>query len=355
MWFRNDLRLADNPALHWAVETGRPVVVLFVLDENGTGRALGGAAKWWLHHSLAAHHRALRDIGIRLVLKRGCSLTVVCEIVAESGAECVVWNRRYDAPEIALDKAIKSTLAQDGIEARSFNGSLLVEPWRMQTKSGTPFRVFTAFWKSLAAGLDVPAPLPAPTSVAPAPDSIASLDLADFDILPRRDWARRFPEFWAPGEIGARSRLDAFLDRGLTDYETARDVPSRSATSGLSPHLRFGEISPAQIWRAVRMRRDAADLSDGGAAKFLSEIAWREFAYHLLYYNPDLARQNYAKSFDAIPWRRDALLFAAWKAGKTGYPIVDAGMLELRQTGWMHNRARMIAASFLVKHLLIDW
>jgi len=356
IWFRSDLRRSDNPALHWAVGTGKPVIALYVLEGDFDGmRPLGGASKWWLHHSLARHGERLAKCGIQLVLKCGDPEKAISEVVTETGADTIAWNRRYDANAIAVDTDIKASLSSAGLTVRSFNGSLLVEPWEQKTRSGTPFRVFTPFWKSILAGPEPRTPLSAPPAPVPSSVGASSLDLEALDLLPDRNWADGFQAHWEPGEAGAQRALARFLDSGLRSYGKGRDVPGQCNTSMLSPHLQFGEISPVQIWNAARTAEGMDDTLAAAATKFLSEIAWREFAYHLLFHNPDLATENYSSTFDAFPWQFDRALFDAWKTGTTGYPIVDAGMRQLWKTGWMHNRVRMVAASFLIKHLMIDW
>ena len=359
IWFRRDLRLADNPALTAAAKSGRPVVPIYIFDEDTEGvRPLGGASRWWLHHALASLSAELARRGAQLVLRRGPAAAVLDAAVTETGADTVFWNRMYDPAAIERDRGIKSALGKRGVAAESFNASLLVEPWKVATKAGTPFKVFTPFWKALqdAAGTEVP--LPAPDQIASPADPIPGDRLDDWRLLPAKpDWAAGFRALWTPGEDGARRRFDVFRDRALADYADQRDRPAVPGTSRLSPHLHFGEIGPRQLWHAVKfwMEKTASPRADKGGMAFLRELGWREFNQHLLFHHPDLPRKNAKESFDAFPWRKDAQALAAWQRGRTGYPIVDAGMRELWQTGWMHNRVRMIAASFLVKHLLIDW
>lgn len=356
VWFRNDLRTGDNPALAAAVATGKPIVALYVLEDSSDGlRPLGSASKYWLHKSLLALNTSLRALGSELIFKSGNTRQAINETVSETGADQIVWNRRYDGPEIALDTAIKADLVKSGIDVGSFNGNLLAEPWERQTKSGTPFRVFTPFWKSIASGPVPRMPLPAPEFITSFPDHVGSRTLESLDLLPTPNWADGFSEIASPGENNARVALSLFLEAGHADYGAARDIPSLFATSRLSAHLRFGEISPFQIWHAVKMAEGAETISSSSAQKFLSEIAWREFSYHLLFHNPKLATENYNQAFDNFPWQFDQDAFDAWTTGRTGYPIVDAGMRQLWRTGWMHNRVRMITASFLIKHLQIDW
>lgn len=350
VWFREDLRLADNPALAAAAATQRPVLCVYVLDDATPGRwKLGGASRWWLHRSLAALQRDVAKRGGRLILRQGDAARHIPLLAAHSGAASVHWNRRYEPYAIARDTLIKQVLNQSGIEAHSYNGALLIEPWEIRTKGGEPFKVFTPFWRAcLASGaFRTPAAAPAKLNLARA-DTIESEDLADWRLLPvRPNWAKGFEVEWAPGEAGARAALARFAPARLAAYPSDRDQLAAPATSRLSPHLHFGEISPAQV---------LATLPDApGADKFISELGWREFAHHLLFHWPNLHERNWRAQFDGFPWREDEDGFRAWTRGATGYPVVDAAMRQLWLTGWMHNRARMIAASFLIKHLLIDW
>ncbi|MEM8813053.1 MAG: deoxyribodipyrimidine photo-lyase [Pseudomonadota bacterium] len=354
VWFRRDLRLEDNPALTFAARTGRPVLPVYVFEDASELRPDGGAARWWLNHSLRALTETLKSRGLTLCIRRGTAGAVLNDLVPETGAGSIVWNRRYDAAEIAVDTDVKAQFKDAGVEVRSFNAHLLVEPWDMQTKSGGPFRVFTPFWRALSARDDISGPYPIPETLTPFEGSVDSLKVEELGLLPALDWADAFSDLWEPGEAGAAKRLEAFLKSAVSTYSDRRDLPGKSGTSRLSPHLRFGEISPRTIWHRTH-RAKGSNGSAASAETFLSEIAWREFSYHLLYYNPDLATKNYAPSFDAFPWAGDQMHLQAWQRGLTGYPIVDAGMRELWRYGWMHNRVRMITASFLTKHLLIDW
>ena len=356
VWFRDDLRLADNPAFHAAAASGRPLICVYVFDEESGGlRPLGAAAKWWLHGSLAALGDALRSLGGQLLVLRGAADRVVEALASQADARGVYWNRRYDAAGRAVDTRLKSALKGRGIAVESFKGALLHEPWTAKNKSGEPFRVFTAFWRAANRLAEPPEPLPIPSgpSFHALPEHVvaASIDLADLRLQPERpDWADGLRAAWGPGESGAWHCLTHFVDKRLHGYADGRDRPDRSSTSRLSPYLRFGNISPRQIWHAAGTAEPSRDLD-----KFLTELGWREFCYHLLYHNPDLASRNIQRRFDAMPWRDDPEALRAWQRGRTGYPIVDAGIRELWATGWMHNRLRMIVASFLTKHLLIDW
>lgn len=357
VWFREDLRLSDNPALRAAVDSGRPVLCIYIFDEESSGlRAMGGASRWWLHHSLAALDEDLRKRGARLDIFAGAAQPVLEKLVKQTGAEALYWTRRYDKAGIAVDTAIKAALGEK-IEVTSFNGKLLVEPWEIKTKTGGPFRVFTPFWRAVLARPDPDAPLPAPRRIDGAHEPKGAIDLDQLELLPTKpDWAGGMREAWTPGEKAAAHRLSAFLDEGVRDYADKRDIPGVEGTSRLSPHLAFGEISPRQIWAAARHAAASNPRLQRGCDKFLAEVGWREFSYNLLFHNPDLATKNFDDRFDDFEWETpDEKTRGAWRSGRTGYPIVDAGMRELWATGYMHNRVRMIVASFLVKHLLIDW
>jgi deoxyribodipyrimidine photo-lyase len=351
VWFRDDLRLADHPALTAALDRGGAVVLLYLLDEQSPGiRPLGGATRWWLHHSLTAHATEIERLGGRLVLRRGAAEVEVPKLVAQTGAEAVFWNRRYGASR-EIDARLKSRLRDDGGEVASFAASLLHEPWEVTTEAGTPYRVFTPYWRA-ARDLPARAPLPGPRQLPAAPP-VASDDLDDWELLPTRpDWAAGLRATWQPGEAAAAQRLERFATEGLADYHR-RDEPS-VGSSGLSPHLRFGEISPAQIW--ARMHGDLSTGARRNAPKFLSELGWRDFNWHTLYAHPDLATRNYRAAYDEFPWTWErGPELEAWQQGRTGIPLVDAGMRELWRTGTMHNRVRMVVASFLVKNLLRHW
>jgi deoxyribodipyrimidine photo-lyase len=351
VWFRDDLRLADNPALRAAIDRGEPVVGVYLLDEESPGvRALGGAARWWLHHSLASLGERLRERGGSLVLRRGAAASVLPELASDAGAGAVFWNRRYGGPEREVDAGLKQSLRAGGLEVRSFQASLLFEPWTVRTGSDTHFSVFTPFWRAC---LHLPAPrapLPEPREIEGMGRPPASDALEDWELLPTRpDWAGGLRETWEPGEPAARARLRHFLKEDLPGYGTARDEPAAGVTSQLSPRLRWGELSPFTVWHDT--------LATGAdAGRFLSELGWREFAWHTLFHFPDLARKNLRPAFDAFPWPRlQPSHLDAWQRGRTGVPLVDAGMRELWHTGIMHNRVRMVTASYLIKNLMIDW
>ena len=361
VWFRDDLRLSDQPALQAARESGAPLICIYILDEDSPGlRALGGASRWWLHHSLAALSADLEKTGARLDILSGAAAPLIDTLAKASDASAIYWTRRYGGAEIAVDRDIKAAMTDAGLAVKSFNGQLLHEPWDVQTKTGEFFKVFTPFWRAAQALGEPAGPLPKPGKLKSAewPDKGPKrVALDQLGLLPTKpDWAAGLRKTWSPGEKGAQARLAAFLDLRAKTYASMRDRPDHPGTSNLSPHLRFGEISPRQVWHATRHAHASGHVPAQDADKFLAEIGWREFAYHLLFHFPDLQTRNFQKKFDAFPWRDlDAAELAAWQKGKTGYPIVDAGMRELWQTGTMHNRVRMIAASFLVKDLLGDW
>jgi deoxyribodipyrimidine photo-lyase len=357
VWLRQDLRIADNPALAAAALTGRPVLPVYILDEASPGRwAPRGAGRWWLGRSLAKLGADLAALGAKLVLRRGESGAELETLIAESGARAVYWNRCYEPWAIARDKKVKARLKSRGILAESFNAALLHEPWTMATGTGGPFKVFTPFWRALLAKPSPASAMPAPARIAGLRGQMRSEALEAWGLQPRApDWSSGLAASWEPGEAGARQRLDQFLEVGAARYAMARDRPDIAGTARLSPYLHWGEIGPRQIWLAVSAARDSGRLSDAAALSFLRQLGWREFTHHQLYHWPDLPEQPWRPAFAAFAWRQDAGLLRAWQRGRTGYPIVDAGMAELWATGWMHNRVRMIAASFLIKHLLQPW
>ncbi len=360
LWFRQDLRLQDNPALHAALQLGRPVVPVYILDEAGEGRwAPGAASRWWLHHALASLDASLRELGSRLTIARGDSLSVLTGLQRATGATAVCWNRRYEPAMIARDKIIKAALTAAGIEVKSYNSALLFEPHTIANKQGRPFQVFTPFWRHC---LEQPVIAPQKFSGKSIPSPIkwpASLALAELGLRPRIPWATGLAENWQPGEQGALSQLKRFMVRGAEAYAAERNLAAVNGTSRLSPWLHFGEIGPRQIWAALQAQSKISGVfpASNGARVFLSEIGWREFAHHQLYHFPHTPEQPLREEFARFPWAQDpgGRMLRAWQRGGTGYPLVDAGMRQLWHTGWMHNRVRMVVASFLVKHLRLPW
>lgn len=355
VWFRKDLRLGDNRALVAAIQNGQPVIAIYIREpQNAETGPLGAAQAWWLHHSLKSLADALQQRGSRLILRSGPAATVLEDLIRETGANAVHWNRRYDPAGMAIDTEIKTRLRQAGLEARSHSGFLLHEPSQVKTGSGGPYRVYTPFWHAIERAGDPPPPLAAPDAFqAPAnwPDSDA---LESWKLLPTKpNWAKAFEGIWTPGEDGAQKRLEHFLKVGIKGYRSRRDFPAADSASQLSAHLALGEISPARIWHGT------LDLPDSIASEdivhFRKELVWRDFSYHLLFHFPTLREENWNAKFDGFPWVKNQTLLQAWQQGRTGYPIVDAGMRQLWQHGTMHNRVRMIAASFLIKDLMIDW
>jgi deoxyribodipyrimidine photo-lyase len=361
VWFREDLRVSDNPALSTAVETQRPVLCFYIVDE-ATGAAIrGGASRWWLHGSLAVLAEQLERRGSALRIFKGSSAEIVPHIVRETGAAELLWNRRY-GPEREIDAALKASLRENGVAVRSFASRLLYEPGEVLNKTGGIYKVFTPYRNATLIKDPPPRPLAAPDVIEagtwPPQLAEATSNLEDLNLEPTRpDWAGGLRETWKRGEAGAQERLFAFLEHGFAGYAETRDRPDLDATSRLSPSLHFGEITPRQI---VHTARHGLDSGEVGATErdydvLRSELGWRDFSHQLLFFQEDISRINIQRNFDGFPWREDEAALRAWQRGRTGYPFVDAGMRELWQTGFMHNRVRMVVASFLIKHLLIDW
>ena len=356
VWFRQDLRLSDNPALSAAVKRGGPVLPVFIWAPQEEAQwAPGSASRWWLHQSLRSLAEHLNERGSRLILRQDDSFQQLQNIVAESDADAVFWNRRYEPAVFERDTHIQAVLSTSGLQVETFNASLLFEPWDVKTGQGRPYQVFTPFWKACQS-LDVsssPGRVPRRLSALqkwPRSESLESLRLE-----PEVDWAGGLRKRWRPGEDGAKKQLRRFLAKGLATYQSDRDFPDRSGTSSLSPHLHFGEISPQTIWHAVhKAARQSSELAPGAEA-FLRELGWREFAHHVLFHFPNTSDHPLRPQFEHFPWTRDLQALRSWQRGQTGYPIVDAGMRELWTTGWMHNRVRMIVGSFLTKDLRISW
>jgi deoxyribodipyrimidine photo-lyase len=356
VWFRRDLRLADNPALDAALKAHDRILPVYIdaPDEEAPWQP-GAASRWWLHHSLKALDAALRRRGAMLHVRSGKTPPILRALIDETGASAVYWNRLYEPAIVARDSRIKETLRRDGIEARRFNAALLFEPWDIATGQHTPYKVFTPFWRNARAQLEIQQPLRAPRRID-APRVAGGLDIDALGLLPTIPWDAGFGATWRPGEAGARKALDRFLEAAVGDYGADRDVPAERGTSRLSPHLHFGEISPMQIVAALDAASHGSAKRRQGAEAYLRELGWREFSHHLLFHFPESAERNLDAAFDAFPWARmSSVRLARWKRGTTGIPIVDAGMRELWATGWMHNRVRMLVASFLTKNLRQHW
>jgi deoxyribodipyrimidine photo-lyase len=354
VWFRQNLRVGDNRALGAALASGRPVVCAFVFDPAlGGAWAVGGAARWFLHSSLAALDNALRARGNRLVIRQGSWRQEVPRLVAETGAAEVHADRVYAPWERGEDKAVAAAL---GVPITGHLDLLLHEPWAIRTQAGGPYGVFTPFSRAVFAADDLPPPITAPARIGAMATTVDSLPLEALKLLPTRpDWAGGLRETWHPGEDGAAARLKGFLDRALDGYEGARNLPGEAGTSMLSPHLHAGDISARTVWHAARAAMKPRGAAHDSGITYLKELIWREFSHHLLWHRPEMPDAPLKDQFAKFPWRDDSSGLRAWQQGRTGYPIVDAGMRQLWHTGWMHNRVRMITASFLVKHLLLPW
>ena len=355
--FRRDLRLADNPALSAACAAHARVLAVYVHapGEDGAWPA-GAASRWWLHHSLAALDAQLRTQHAALHLRQGDTLEQLRELIRHGGASAVYWNRLYEPASIARDTRVKSALRDEGIEVHSHNAALWREPWTIATQQGDPYKVFTPYWRTLRPQLSVVEPL-SPPPLHDEHELPGDLPLSALDLLPAIPWDAGLAEAWQPGERGAHELLEIFADDAVADYAHARDLPARHGTSRLSPHLHFGEISPRQIYFELDRRARATDAKRRPDIEpFLRELGWREFAHHLLFHFPQTPTENFNPRFADFPWAAtDDALLARWQQGRTGIPLVDAGMRELWHTGWMHNRVRMIVASFLTKNLRQHW
>jgi deoxyribodipyrimidine photo-lyase len=356
LWLRRDLRLDDNPALRAALDGCDRLLPVYIHDPDSEALwAPGAASRWWLHGSLESLDRALQALGSRLLIAQGESLAELRRIAAASGATRIHWNRLYDPAARERDGRIKQALRLDGLRVDSHKASLLFEPWEITTGTGEPYRVFTAFWRRCAARLSDIRPLPAPTALPPPAQSLDSLPLARLGLLPTIRWDTGLRESWTPGETAAQARARAFVLNRIRDYATDRDAPARTGTSELSPHLHFGEIGPRRILALVEGL--CGDPGAKPAEPFIREIGWREFAHHLIYHYPHTTDEPLDRRFSALPWREEDTerMFRAWQHGETGIPLVDAGMRQLWHTGWMHNRVRMVVASFLTKNLRLPW
>lgn len=361
VWFRLDLRISDNPALVNACELGKPVIPIYILPDDEDGNwPVGGATKWWLHHSLGELKESLKSLGMELLFFKGKTKAVLEKLLKATESDTIYWNRRYEPHYIERDKELKEYFKAKGIEVSSFNSCLLFEPWEVSTKTGNPYQVFTPFWKSCVEKTDRRGPLDKPkynSKLNSDFSNLANCSLDDLKLLPEIDWDGGLKEMWEPGEKGAHKNLKRFLSKPILGYKVARDFPAQKGVSCISPHLHFGEISPHQIWSQVQSKYSKYEEKNGkdSVQTYLKEVGWREFAHHVLYHFPRTADEPLREQFKSFKWLKDERALKAWQKGMTGYPIVDAGMRELWHTGWMHNRVRMIVASFLTKDLLISW
>jgi deoxyribodipyrimidine photo-lyase len=357
VWFRRDLRLADNPALTTALARCERVIPVYVHapDEEAPWQP-GGAARWWLHHSLSALAADLAALGSRLIVAEGESLATLRRLITATGATECHWNRLYEPATVTRDTAVKQALRAEGIRCESHNAAMLFEPWTIKTGAGEPYRVFSPYWRRCVPALaEVPGPCPPPRALPPVPAELASTAIDGLRLLPRIRWDTGLAEAWQPGTAGADARLRGFLGHAVAGYSDGRELPAEPGTSRLSPHLHWGELGPRQVLAAVR---DACgDVDEGGAGHFVRELGWREFSMQMLFHFPHTPTEPLDPKFADFPWRTDGAgtLLAAWQRGRTGIPIVDAGMRELWHTGWMHNRVRMVVASLLTKNLRLPW
>jgi len=349
IWFRRDLRIADNPALTEAVKTGQPIICLYIFEDD-CKRPYGEASLLWLHHSLKSLSDDLEKIGAKLYLRKGSAAQVLDNVISETNTNAVYWNRRYEERARQRDKAIRTNLLQRNISVKSFRANLLSEPWIVKTKTDSYYKVFTPYWRAAQNFIDTSEPLPPPKALQAFTGHMIGDELSDWDLCPTSpNWAKKILPHWTIGSAGAAGALANFVAGPVEDYPEDRNRPDYdNGTSRLSPHLAFGEISPKQIWHACKNNIAVAQ-------KFLAEIGWREFSYVLLFHNPKLTSENFKPDFDKFEWHNDEAALSRWQRGETGYPFVDAGMRQLWQTGWQHNRVRMVTASFLIKHLMIDW
>jgi len=349
VWLREDLRLFDNPALHYAASQGE-VTPVYIFPEG-----LGGASYWWLHHSLTSLQARLAEQGVRLILRTGDPVAVLAKLCQETQAESVVWNRVYSPEGITTGTELKESLTSAGIASKSFNAQLLIEPTQVLNKQGNPFKVFTPFWRHCLSQLE-PTPLLDNPRLVKTSHSTESEPLSSWGLLPSSpDWSTGFDARWKPGEAGAQDKWQKFIENTISRYKDGRDIPIEENTSMLSPHLAFGEIGPKQLWFETHQAIASREIDSENGNKFLAEIGWREYSRYLLVHFPHITNQPFNSKFENFPWQENPELLTAWQRGQTGYPIVDAGMRELWATGYMHNRVRMIAASFLTKHCLIHW
>jgi deoxyribodipyrimidine photo-lyase len=352
-WFRQDLRLKDNATLTAAANTGRPIICVYILDQDQNNHWPNGAASlWWLHHSLSLLSDSLKALNIKLILRKGSVIEELDNIIQSSSAESLYFSRHYEPYNSELESQINQHYSNK-IEVKRFRGYLLYEPEAIRTGKDEPYKVFTPFYRNCLKTSTPSAPVPAPKSLVSYTKKIVSDRLSDWNLCVKKpNWAKGFTDYWVPGELGAHQSLKDFINHSGNKYPVLRNRPDVTGTSRLSPHMHFGEISPRQIWTAIN---NSQKILEHNGEAYLRQLIWRDFAYHLLVHWPDFPDKPFRKEFSKFPWKTDTKSLHAWQQGNTGYPIVDAGMRELWKTGWMHNRVRMIVASFLIKDLLIPW
>ena len=355
LWLRNDLRLSDHRALRWAAARG-PVIPLYILEEDKADPfPLGGASKWWLREALKLLEVDYKKLGVSLILRRGKAEEVLREIIFETKADAVTWHQNYEPYFAKRDEKLIENLRRDNIEIELHQGYLLFDPSVIRTGGGTPFKVFTPFSKACMSAGAVSAPFTAPKTLQGL-KNLKSDTLADWQLVPSKSkWPKGLSAAWQVGEKAAEIQLEKFIEGSLVNYKLGRDRPDKDETSRLSPYLHFGQVSPRQVWCKIQFASAKNSNLGSNVERYLLELLWREFSWHLLVHFPDIPKEPLNKSFAQFPWREDGPALKAWQKGLTGYPIIDAGMRQLWQTGWMHNRVRMITASFLIKDLLIDW
>lgn len=356
VWMRHDLRLEDNPALYHAAYNKTPIIPVFIYDPKSMDRDYGAAQKWWLHHALNSLRDDFKKHNVNLLIREGDSQEILEGLIKETDAAGVYWNRFYEKWQMDRDAQIKKELRSRDLDIHSFQAHLLFEPWQIESGSGHHYKVFTPYYKKCLEKADlIDEPLPVPNSMISASDDLKLGTIDDLNFLPEIRWDKKLQDDWDISEKAAHARLSHFFKKGLKNYIDGRDCPSIDGTSHMSPYLRWGMISPRTIWHETKSNAGSNDIPNNQAEFFLREVMWREFTHHLLYYHPDMKSVPIQDKFKDFPWQKNKEFLKAWQKGNTGYPMVDAGMRQLWQTGWMHNRVRMIVGSLLVKHLLISW
>ncbi|KPV42891.1 cryptochrome/photolyase family protein [Alicyclobacillus ferrooxydans] len=354
VWFRNDLRITDNPALWRAAQRG-PVIPVFIHSPDGAPYGYAGeAAAWFIHESVTALACSLRKLGTPLVIRRGPVLSVLQDLVQETSADALYFNARYEAPSRAIDADIVQHFRASGLAVERTHAGMLMKPGAVLSEKQQPYKVFTAFWRQVMRQ-NVMKPLPAPAHLVPVSDQVQSLSLGETGLLHSVPWYEKLSEHWQPGEQGAMTQWSHFIDHVLYGYASGRDFPAHDHASRFSPYFASGALSPRWVWHQLLTMREAREIPDTDIEGFLRQLAWREFAYDNLVHVPDMVHTPMRREFERFPWRSDHDALRTWQQGRTGYPLIDAGMRQLWETGWIHNRVRMVAASFLVKHLLISW